>query len=211
MDQYKSISLQQRFILAIVWHRIHMRKIHHKTAKAVTVVQLHIKTQAANQNWSNEEQTGHAPDGYVRIPSVQSGSFYNFAKELVCQKKDRSGIWAVAVMGRAWGPVGVVAVRSRQEAPSAPVLQVRSHVSRGRYEGRLSANNAKSELLPLSVLIHERGVHWLNKPRTAFKRESGWKQTRTFCAKERLRKGEGSEGQIRALFLPAVLRKRKTA
>lgn len=57
-----------------------MKKIHHKTAKS-TIMQLHIKTQAANKNWSYEEQTGHTPDGYVGIPNVHNGSLYNCTKE----------------------------------------------------------------------------------------------------------------------------------
>lgn len=41
-------------------------------------MQLHIKTQAANKNWSYEEQTGHTPDGYVGIPNVHNGSLLQF-------------------------------------------------------------------------------------------------------------------------------------
>lgn len=54
-----------------------MKKIHHKTAKS-TIMQLYIKTQAANKSWSYEEQTGHTPDGYVGIPNVHNGSLLQF-------------------------------------------------------------------------------------------------------------------------------------
>lgn len=57
-----------------------MKKIHHKTAKS-TIMQLHIKTQAANKNWSYEEPTGHTPDGYVGILMSIMAAFYNFTKE----------------------------------------------------------------------------------------------------------------------------------
>lgn len=54
-------------------------------------MQLHIKTQAANKNWSYEEQTGHTPDGYVGIPNVHNGSLLQVLLkrvELVCKEKD---------------------------------------------------------------------------------------------------------------------------
>lgn len=58
-----------------------MKKIHHKIAKS-TIMQLYIKTQAANKSWSYEEQTGHTPDGYVGIPNMSiMAAFYNFTKE----------------------------------------------------------------------------------------------------------------------------------
>ena len=67
-----------------------MKRIHHKTAKS-TIMQLHIKTQAANKSWSYEEQTGHTPDGYVGIPNVHNGSLLQsyWREELVCKEKDK--------------------------------------------------------------------------------------------------------------------------
>lgn len=66
-----------------------MKKIH-KTAKS-TIMQLHIKTQAANKSWSWEERTGHTPDGHVGIPNVRDGSLRRVTTESSWCAKERAG------------------------------------------------------------------------------------------------------------------------
>lgn len=146
-----------------------MKKIHHKTAKS-TIMQLHIKTQAANKSWSYEEQTGHTPDGYVGIPNVHNGSLLQsyWRVELVCKEKDRNKSEPLR-WERPWGFSPHGRWRSREEVrlPSSCSCTWVPRTPWERFRPHSSAATILKAKYCSSHSINRSGINRLNKPGTA--------------------------------------------
>lgn len=149
-----------------------MKKIHHKTAKS-TIMQLHIKTQAANKSWSYEEQTGHTPDGYVGIPNVHNGSLLQsyWRVELVCKEKDRNTSLSQCDENAPGDSIRTVTARSREEVRLLSFCSCTCRVLRTlrkRFRLYSSATTIlKANYCSSQQLIDRSDINRLNRPGTA--------------------------------------------